>query len=149
MAGWKKIVLALIAAALVGLYFVSPAFQRLLRRGYDEAQNARYRVGQSSGQSEPTLDDAQRDALALECRNRMTAMEGAKRALLQRTGVVQPGSSVTVGDIAERLGSRVETLVCPQTGAAYRLGNIADHVACDVGGNGTPSRQADDHRIEM
>lgn len=141
-----KIIVGVVVAGLVGLYFASPAFRQLARRGYDEAQNIRYRATQSVPRR-PTPDQARIDQLAQECRNRMTAMQQAKVALLQESGYVQAGSSVTVTDIARRLGVPPSQLVCPETGEAYRLGGIADPVACSVGGHGTPTYQGDDHII--
>jgi hypothetical protein len=141
-----KIILGVAAAALVGLYAASPGFRGLIRWGYDQAQNARYRVSQNASQGQGP-SDARRDQLAQDCRNRMTAMEGAKRALLSERGYVQAGAAVTVTDIAERLGCAPSELVCPETGEAYILGGIAESVRCRVGNHGTPTYTADDHII--
>ncbi|NUP88505.1 MAG: hypothetical protein HUU25_01645 [Candidatus Sumerlaeia bacterium] len=138
-----KIIAGVVVVALVALWFVSPGFRKLVRFGYDSAQNARYSLSRSGGGG--TRSGAQIDALAQQCRNQMTSMEQAKRAVLAQGG---PGrSGVTVNDIAQRLGTRASTLVCPETGEAYRLGSMVDPVSCGVGNHGTPTYAADDHSI--
>jgi hypothetical protein len=145
MSNKGKIIAGAVVVALVVLYIVSPGFQKVVRYGWDTVQNFRYTQSRSSRTAQTT--DAQRYELARQCRNRMTAIQQAKVALLQQSGYVQAGSRVTINDIAQRLGERPENLVCPETGEAYLLGGIADPVACTVGGHGTPTDQQDDHEI--
>jgi hypothetical protein len=139
----SKIIGGAVVVALVVAYFASPWFQAKVRNAWDAVGNMRYSAAQRQQQSQSVGNT---DALALQCRNNMAAIEAAKQAILDTRIVENPGAGVTFDEIRQRLGPRAQ-LTCPQTGEAYRLGSRTDNVACGVGNNGTPTYAADDHVI--